>query len=183
MISYRDATPNDLEFLLKIDKISCERDSIAWIREEREPIVRKFGLGNQSFAIVASDAARDVAGILMQIRNTGDPKTPQIQRTLLSPIIGESTDYLHIFDIWVDEGHRRKYIATELKQRLEVKCETRNVDWIFTCQAHYNLPAIAMNEKLGYQHIGETTMWDDVVRVCFVKHVGVTRTPSPERTP
>ena len=164
------ATLDDLAFLRKIDKIGCEHDGIVWT-EDREPLLLTFASGERNFALIAYDGSRSIAAILGREGNTSDPDLRLTKRELLVPRIGEATRYIEPFELWVHPEYRRNGIASKLKSMFEDECRARSIEWIFTFQHFENLPAITMNEKLGYEHIGIRTMWDDVPRICFLRRV------------
>jgi ribosomal protein S18 acetylase RimI-like enzyme len=169
--SIRKAFAQDLLFLLEIDRMSCEREGIDWNQAEREPLARLFTDWEPNFAFVACHENVPIGAIMLRARLTSDSSLLDVQRTLLHPLIGTSTRFVDIFDIWIEPECRRLHVATELKKMLEEECRAKNIKWIFTFQHFENIAAIRMNEKLGYEHIGTLQMYDEVPRVCFLRRV------------
>ena len=161
---------DDLSFLRSIDKLGCDRDDLIWT-EDREPLLLTFASGERNFAFIANNGAQSIAGILLREGNTSDPNLRLNIRELLLPKIGQGARFIEPFDLWVHPEYRRNGVASKLKSMLEDECRARSIEWIFTFQRFDNLPAIRMNEKLGYEHIGLRTMWDDVPRVCFLRRI------------
>ena len=171
MFTTRKAIDQDLEFLLTIDRMSCEREQYPWAHVEREPIIRIFVEDMKGFGFVAENEKKSIGAVMLRISNSSGPFYNKNLPEILQPILGSSTQFVDIFDIWIDPEYRRKHVATALKRALEEECVERGIEWIFTFQHPENIPAIRMNEKLGYKHIGNSPMYDDVVRVCFLKHI------------
>jgi ribosomal protein S18 acetylase RimI-like enzyme len=170
-VTIRHGTPNDLDFLLAIDRISFEREAAAWDRSEREALIERFTRNQYEFSLIAWSDAHRIGGILLRHRSTSDSDLPDGTRSMVQPNFGLNTAFVDIFDIWVDPLFRCQGVARSLKLAAEEECRARQVEWIFTFQHPDNRVAIRMNESLGYEHIGTTRMWDDIDRICFRRRV------------
>lgn len=84
-------------------------------------------------------------------------------------IFPDDGGFCEIFQLWVEPEFRRKGLAMQLKEHLEVEVMNRGIGLIYTHTRESNLHVLEMNRRLGYAEIRRGPIWDEVIRVSLVK--------------
>ncbi|MCQ6557289.1 GNAT family N-acetyltransferase [Paenibacillus mendelii] len=175
----RKAELKDLEFLIKTDlkdegiTITSETLKIHGELEEHRKKILNFVTDENYGAFIFEKSSNDILGLIMYSIENRDVEYPwkniykQIDRSLFQ----ENGLFVAIFQLWVDPNHRRRGIATRLKQEVEEEAERRGINLIYTHTEEKNLHVVELNKKLGYEEVRRGEIWDDIIRVSLIKQL------------
>lgn len=147
----RDADPADIDFLaqidLRVDSDTGETYHLEWgaaqRRAHRERIAwfvdHPDGIASVGEVPDAGAEAR-VAMLLARVRELdgdGDNRDREMFVGTLWPLlpsgwVPSDGRFLEVFQLWVDPRHRRRGIASKLKQRLDGVARSRGLELIYT---------------------------------------------------
>ncbi|MDQ2800435.1 MAG: GNAT family N-acetyltransferase [Armatimonadota bacterium] len=182
MITLREATLADLDFIVEVD-LKDEGVTVSHMaeagREELAEHRRKIAAflsdeDKAAWVYEDADTERLVGIILWRYRNRrletfeGWSIFPELDVRLFPPdgAFGE------IFQLWVDTAFRRRGLATSLKKQAESESLRRGVKLLYTHTEERNAHVIEMNRNLGYREVRRGPIWDEVVRVSLIKLLG-----------
>lgn len=181
MISLRRAVINDLDFMayidLKVDGITSPTEINLTSEEEvdHRNKIMKFIIDNDkgSFILEDNDNSQKIGVIIYSIKNRDitcpwNTATSELDRSLFQ-VDGR---FLEVFQLWVHHNYRRLGLATQLKKKLEEEAQFHNVNLIYTHTEESNNHVIELNSRLGYQEVRRGPIWDSVIRVSLIKHLG-----------
>lgn len=123
------------------------------------------------FTYIAEDPHGARAGAIFgeHLRVTDDCFTAEVLRSLPSEELPENGLVSDIFELWVEPPHRRRGIASRLKQAAEQSARAFGCGAIYTHTADTNPHVVEMNLKLGYREVRRAPIWDEVIRVSLIK--------------
>jgi ribosomal protein S18 acetylase RimI-like enzyme len=131
---------------------------------------RKFG----HVAVTGADGTV-VAFLLAEVRNRLKDtfEDHSIIDTLPVALFPQSGEFCEIFDLWVARDHRRKGLATALKQNLEEFLTARGCGSIYTHTESENRHVLKLNEKLNYSAVRTGPIWDHIERTSLMKKLKI----------
>lgn len=184
MFEIREATPDDIEFLTIADlKTGAEEDGEVTPSEMQDEHAFRNHLAkigdfvtdtNKGAWIGVTRADGPRAGMILgRFRNrlTEHFDDGMIFNELDTAIFPRDGRFCEIFQLWVEPVHRRKGLAMQLKEHLEIEVLKRGIEMIYTHTRETNLHVLEPNRRLGYVEVRRGPIWDDVIRVSLVKHL------------
>jgi ribosomal protein S18 acetylase RimI-like enzyme len=172
-VDIRGATPNDLEWLVRID-LQDEGVTPGYRRnwgeaelETHRQLILSFILDGG--ACIAERTRFPVGTILWRIRQLELVEPGSIFRSIDASVFPPNGTFAEVYQLWVDPKHRRAGIGTALKRSIETAVRSQNVQLIYTHTEETNSHVLALNNKLGYREVRRGPIWDEVVRVSLVK--------------
>jgi ribosomal protein S18 acetylase RimI-like enzyme len=175
-VELRSATPADLELLVRVD---LEDEGVTpgyrgpWGAEAAEAhrrLILSFVVDDGAHLVEVGGVS--VGAILWRARTLDTVEEWSVFRTMDASIFPGDGAFAEIFQLWVDRRHRRRGIATALKRAVETAALARDLGMIYTHTEARNTAVLALNDKLGYREVRRGPIWDEIIRVSLVKHLG-----------
>ncbi len=183
MFTIRPATLADLDFLVRVDRSEegyTITSPIQWTEEEienhREKIAGFVRDPNQGAWVFEKNATSQwIGAILCRFRDLLHEEKSEANeflfRYLPADWIPPDGRFCEVFDLWIDPHYRRRGLATHLKRHIEKESLRRGIKLMYTHTEERNEHVIALNIKLGYREIRRGPIWDEIVRVSFIKEL------------
>ena len=182
MLSLREATLADLDFLVAVD---LEDEGVSstytqgWgpeeLAEHREKIAAFVSDADKAaWVYEGGETGRQAGMILWRYHNrrqeafAAGGAFPLLDESLFPP----DGAFCEIFQLWIAPEFRRRGLASRLKRLAETESLRRGVTLIYTHTEARNAHVIEMNRKLGYREVRRGPIWNEIVRVSLIKPLG-----------
>lgn len=178
MLQLRNASEDDLEFLIKLDLddegYTPGVDETPVDLEKHRAKITRFVHDSDKAAWVFEDTEtyEQVGGILCWFRDLKVESESAPSWNFFDSIrqfLPNNGRFCEVFNLWVAPGVRRQGLATKLKQQLEIESRHRGIEMIYTNTELTNPHVIELNLKLGYREIRRGPIWDEIERISLVK--------------
>lgn len=179
MFTLREATSNDLDFIVEVDleDEGCTSTYMnSWgpdeLAEHRDKIAAFISDNDKAAWVYEHAETGCLTGVILwRYRN-------QRQETFEGWSIFSQLDerlfptdgaFCEIFQLWIAPEFRRRGLASGLKRQAEAESLRRSVKLLYTHTEECNPHVIELNLKLGYQEVRRGPIWDEIIRVSLIK--------------
>ena len=178
LLSTRRGILDDLDFLVAVDLLNegyTTSGDMPQNADEASAHRNKIAafLTDEDRGVFIIDNLRQsrIAMIMYSVRNCDIHEDYEIFSELQRSLFPTDGWFIQIFQLWVAPSRRREGLATMLKREVEEEAVRRNIRLIYTHSEESNSVVLHLNRRLGYREVRRGTIWDEVIRVSFVKEL------------